>query len=443
MKSFLVSSLLLGVICSTLFVTSYAQSAAAVARLVFPSVVLIETKDASGKPIGLGSGFFVAPGVIATNFHVIEGSSKATVKIVGKAGTFDVLGVIGVDVQKDLALIKVNGITARPLPLSAGARITGEKIFTIGNPEGLEGSISEGIVSSAQLRQVGDSKFLQITAPISQGSSGGPVVNSKGEVIGVATAFLSEGQNLNFAAPATFLSSLLLETESSSISPLASVPRSKSKIRNELNKLQEIQKWVSAQFNQNPMQFSFSESDFPQRKGNGIDHSRYDFDGCDLLLQQRTEIRYKSRWNNDLEVRFIERLVPIKLSQIFNVRFRLDDPDVGWTEGYGRTFLRETVFSFIKTSGRIVYVGPLNLDWEIDHHFGGGYLQGPSIPQRDVSISFYRGTELKAFVTRDHEQYNQDVGDNLWISFRRGVDPLKFRDAFLQMAEICRAMEKQ
>jgi hypothetical protein len=85
----------------------------------------------------------------------------------------------------------------------------GERVFAVGNPQGLEGTFSEGIVSS--IRKVGMHKLLQITAPISPGSSGGPVLNVKGEVIGVSVATYRGGQNLNFAIPVNYLKALLSE----------------------------------------------------------------------------------------------------------------------------------------------------------------------------------------------------------------------------------------
>ena len=85
----------------------------------------------------------------------------------------------------------------------------GQDVFVLGNPQGLEGSISTGILSTTGLRQIGQENLLQITAPISGGSSGGPVVNSRGEVLGVTVSSLKNGQNLNFAVPASFLANLM------------------------------------------------------------------------------------------------------------------------------------------------------------------------------------------------------------------------------------------
>lgn len=100
----------------------------------------------------------------------------------------------------------------------------GDSVFAVGNPQGLEGTFSQGIISS--IRQIGTETLLQLTAPISPGSSGGPVLNSQGEVIGVSVATFRGGQNLNFAIPAKYLRELL--TRSGSAVPLTRAKRATS-----------------------------------------------------------------------------------------------------------------------------------------------------------------------------------------------------------------------
>ncbi len=188
----------------------YAQDATAIAKEVFPSLVLIETRDFQGQPLAQGSGFFVRPDVIATNYHVIEGAKSGTVKVVGETSVDAIIGVLAFDKKKDLALLKVATNNRKPLTLADFSKIeVGQAIFALGNPRGLEGTISPGIISSNSLRQIEAEDLIQITAPISPGSSGGPIVNSKGEVIGVAVGSLTNGQNLNFAIPSAFLAILL------------------------------------------------------------------------------------------------------------------------------------------------------------------------------------------------------------------------------------------
>lgn len=196
-------------------ITAMAQDAKDIARRVLPSVVLINTQDSAGRPVGIGSGFFVRQDVVATNFHVIRGASAATIRIANSDVNFAVTGIVGADIPHDLALLKVEKAQGVPLPLADLSQIDiGESIYVFGSPVGLEGSMSNGIVSSKGTRQIGGEDLLQITAPISPGSSGGPVVNGRGEVVGVAAASLTRGQNLNFAVPVPYLTLLIANIKS-------------------------------------------------------------------------------------------------------------------------------------------------------------------------------------------------------------------------------------
>jgi tetratricopeptide (TPR) repeat protein len=170
-------------------------------RRIKPSAVAIETFDAKGVTLSRGSGFFIAPDKIITNRHVIEKSNRVEIHLMdGKK--FTARGVLAIDGEGDLALLQVEvpPTAAIPLTIERTAPQEGESIVVIGNPYGLEGSVSNGIVSA--VREIpGYGKIIQITAPISPGSSGSPVVNMRGQVIGVATLQAAEGQSLNFAVP--------------------------------------------------------------------------------------------------------------------------------------------------------------------------------------------------------------------------------------------------
>src|SRR6476620_7463914 len=170
-------------------------------RRIKPSAVAIETFDAKGNTLSRGSGFFIAPDRIITNRHVIEKSSRVEIHLLnGKK--YPVRGVIAVDGEGDLALLQVDvpAALAVPLPIMRTVPAEGESIVVVGNPYGLEGSVSNGIVSA--VREIsGYGKIIQITAPISPGSSGSPVENMAGQVIGIATLQAEQGQSLNFAVP--------------------------------------------------------------------------------------------------------------------------------------------------------------------------------------------------------------------------------------------------
>jgi tetratricopeptide (TPR) repeat protein len=170
-------------------------------RRIKPSVVAIVTYDAKGDKLSRGSGFFTAPDRVITNRHVLEGAYKAEIHTVNDLA-YTVKGVLAVDGEGDIALLQVDippGV-ASPLTVVRTSPQEGESIVVIGNPLGLEGSISNGIVSA--VRDIPNfGRIIQITAPISSGSSGSPVINMRGEVVGVATLQLTDGQSLNFAVP--------------------------------------------------------------------------------------------------------------------------------------------------------------------------------------------------------------------------------------------------
>lgn len=184
-----------------------AQSAREVAKKVSPSVVLLVAEDKNGQPLAMGSGFVVKDGVVATNLHVLEHASRGYAKLAERKEKFNIAGTVAIDAARDIALLAVEDIKAPALSVGDSKQLAvGDEVYAVGNPRGLEGTFSAGIISS--VRKVGDDSLLQITAPISPGSSGGPVVNSKGDVIGVAVATFKGGQNLNFAIPSDYLSAL-------------------------------------------------------------------------------------------------------------------------------------------------------------------------------------------------------------------------------------------
>ena len=203
--------------------TVSAQTAPQIAEKALAATVYLEMQDSKGLLLGFGSGFFVRDNLIATNYHVIEGAARGTAKLVGQFSTYTIEGVTATDQTNDLALLKVTVSGINPLPIGNSSDVKiGETVYVTGNPKGLEGTFSNGIISSR--RDQYTKERLQMTAPISPGSSGGPVLNSKGEVIGVSFMTLVGGQNLNFAIPSRYLTELL--TESKPAKPLAEGNRS-------------------------------------------------------------------------------------------------------------------------------------------------------------------------------------------------------------------------
>jgi len=179
-------------------------SASQIADTYSPSVVTIIVLDENHHPLSFGSGFFInTKGDLATNHHLFSGSVKAIIKTLsGRQG--EITEIIKDDPKLDLLIAKTSLRNTIPLPLGDSNKImVGEDVVGIGNPVGLEGSISLGVISDVRTADGVD--FIQITAPILPGCSGGPVINLAGEVIGISTAFLDLGKDLNFAMPVNYL----------------------------------------------------------------------------------------------------------------------------------------------------------------------------------------------------------------------------------------------
>jgi S1-C subfamily serine protease len=174
-----------------------------IAERAIPSIVLIKTAS------GHGTGFVVAPdGRIATNLHVIGDAQQATVVLADGRELRDI-EVLGVDDDHDLMVLRVPARNLRPLTLGDSTKVKpGERVVAIGHPLGLGNTVSDGLVSA--VRKINPQlTVLQISAPISPGSSGGPLFNDRGEVIGVSTLIITQGQNLNFGMPVDQLKPML------------------------------------------------------------------------------------------------------------------------------------------------------------------------------------------------------------------------------------------
>jgi tetratricopeptide (TPR) repeat protein len=177
-------------------------------RRIKPSAVAIETFDARGEQLSRGSGFFIDSDRVVTNRHVIENAYRAEVHSFN-GYVYQVKGVVAVDAEGDLAVLRIEAPAGqvRSLSLDRTSPQEGESVVVIGNPFGLEGSVTNGIVSAVRdIPTFG--RIIQITAPISPGSSGSPVVNMHGQVIGVATLQITGGQSINFAIPSERISQL-------------------------------------------------------------------------------------------------------------------------------------------------------------------------------------------------------------------------------------------
>lgn len=174
------------------------------------SVYTVEINAENNTRASTGSGFFIsADGKVVTNYHVIDGMTS--IQVIDYSGvTYDVTDVLAYDESIDLAVLKIDAATV-PASLNKSVPKTGAVVYTLGSSIGMTDTFANGIVSNGE-RVVPDYNpdmtYIQITAPISQGNSGGPLINDKGEVIGVNTWMITDAQNLNFAIPVKYADAL-------------------------------------------------------------------------------------------------------------------------------------------------------------------------------------------------------------------------------------------
>lgn len=203
--------MLIGLSLSLLIITpAWATGTATTASKVFaavsPSIVVVEAFNANGHAVALGSGVVIAKGVVVSNCHVFEEAGTQTASVFYRKKRLPAELRYG-DPSHDLCSFTVKGLTAPPVKMGATAALqVGENAYAVGAPEGLDLTLSSGIVSS--LRKIPGGVVIQTTAPISPGSSGGGLFDSRGRLIGITSYYEKEGQQLNFALPVEWIKAL-------------------------------------------------------------------------------------------------------------------------------------------------------------------------------------------------------------------------------------------
>jgi hypothetical protein len=188
------------ILSSTLPVSSHALTPDQVFNKVKDSMVVVKNLDAKGRLKGQGSGVLLPSGKIATNCHVVEGGASYQV---GRGKQLVRATLYAEDADKDICLLNAKGLTGKPAQLGKAAGLkVGGPVYAVGAPQGLEFSLSDGIV--AQLRG-GPPPLIQTTAAISPGSSGGGLFDEEGRLVGLTTLYLEGGQSLNFAMPVEWI----------------------------------------------------------------------------------------------------------------------------------------------------------------------------------------------------------------------------------------------
>ncbi len=207
----------------------FRQELSTIVAAIEPAVIRIDVDTNDGKAVG--SGFVVsAEGVAVTNFHVVEGAKRATATFRNDA-KLEVAGVLGFDAELDIAILKINSPGKMEIvSLSTEQPRKGESVVAFGAPKGLSFSVTDGIVSAVragkELAEFGGNDkgtWIQTSAPISGGNSGGPLVNMAGKVVGMNTLAFKNAQNVNFAISAADIRGMLDKSAGASIQPLPEI----------------------------------------------------------------------------------------------------------------------------------------------------------------------------------------------------------------------------
>lgn len=172
------------------------------------SVVVLHTYDKEGNPLNQGGGVVIARGEVVTNCHVVYDAARILVQ----HGKNDYEATLRyTDLDRDLCQITVARLDAPRVVIGEAARLrVGQRVYAIGAPEGLDLTISEGLISS--IREFEGERYLQTSAAISQGSSGGGLFDTEGRLVGITGFIVAEGQNINFALPANWIAELSART---------------------------------------------------------------------------------------------------------------------------------------------------------------------------------------------------------------------------------------
>ncbi len=190
----------------------FAQNIPEFVKKAVDSTVYLEMQDKEGNPVGTGNGFFVAPNLIATNPQIIEGAASGTVKLLGRPLKYQIEGITAADEENNLIILKTAIPLINPPSISNSDVVkSNDIVYITGSKKGVSGTMSDNVIVS--LNKGKNNTWFQTKNPIFPGSSGGPVLNANGEVVGVFFLSLEIKQRGNFVIPSNFLKQLIARSK--------------------------------------------------------------------------------------------------------------------------------------------------------------------------------------------------------------------------------------
>jgi hypothetical protein len=283
------------------------------------NTVLITMYNSTMQPISIGSGFLYNSNTVITNLHVIEDAHFGEIQTTKNNAKHKILGVYAIDKINDIAILKINDINiSNNLEIEEKTPKIGEKIYACGNPKGLNGTFSEGIVSALR------DSLIQITAAISPGSSGGPIVNSLGKVIGIAVGSYTEGQNLNFIIPSIKFSLLIKNLKKEQLKTLPIFKDRHTKINDkELCDYVILKNFVTHKELYPDMHYHFPNNPYPNNQKNyNIEFSIYNKNSKHITNIKILAIYYdRENLPVDFGIGIFKCIVPPNLAKQVNHNF--------------------------------------------------------------------------------------------------------------------------
>ena len=246
-----------------------------------PAVAYIEVQNRSGTTYASGSGFFISStGTFVTCYHVIEGAYGATIKTTDGV-THSVDGVYDYSKTNDWAVLKVNGSNFKYLSIASPTeKVGGAVVYAIGSPLGLDNTISQGLISNVSRAESG-TNYIQTTAAISSGSSGGALLSSSGHVLGITSGSYEDGQNLNMAIPMSYV----MGYSSSTVVSLSALAAETAAIAAS-NPYGTLVNYLKKQgtYDQNDNSYLISTEDAGNDGGKYVGYLAYDMDSSNLIF---------------------------------------------------------------------------------------------------------------------------------------------------------------